>query len=79
MIARYKLLAAVALTATLTACGDEQPRDVPYYIANPTERTAMLESCKSDPAKARLRPNCESAGQAEIQASLKSTGMSSFK
>lgn len=79
MIGQHRLLMTVVLLASLTACSEEQPRDVPYYIANPSDRAATLESCRNDPSKARLRPNCESAGQAEIQASLNSKGMSSFK
>jgi hypothetical protein len=62
----------------LGGCGQRSPKDVAYYVSNPTERSSVLAKCHAPANNQVLQGDCENASKAAFQAGLKSTDMPSL-
>lgn len=67
MTPQMPILAALAATALIMGCKEEENRTVDYYSSNPEERAEILATCEvSD--RALEEANCVNADLAEQQA-----------
>ena len=67
------LFCGLAAASLLAACGQNEPKTVAYYTANPAEREAVLAECKNNPGKLKKDPDCMNASDSSIQGWGKAT------
>ena len=56
------------LTFALQGCGNEQTKDVQYYLDHGDERSKKLTECRNNPGEKQMTPNCQNASSAEVKA-----------
>jgi len=65
-----KWITLTSVVTILAGCGNNETRDVQYFLDHPEERKEVFEKCQNNPGKLRRTPECVNVFAASKEANI---------